>query len=270
MRNDYELYKAIEDIRQTISKDVDSKVNEEIEKRSFKVKTIFWACTTVLTIFGIGTWFALPQIAADTAKKIVKEETSLQVLGELKQKEIEIHAAHTNAMDYLSKLSNEYEEFSANLVIKLIDDNKFSNKLINEFKNNSDFIAITKGEVGEPGIDGLPGKNGMNGKNGEPGPPLFDGRFVYGSVSSDGQKVTGEDYTVSRMGGGIYKVTINKPFGSIPTIFVSAESAKNLRDGAIISIRYNSRTRRTFEVAISYGENNKLIDSNWQFLVIGK
>ncbi|MFW1586374.1 hypothetical protein ACEWBR_21955 [Vibrio parahaemolyticus] len=270
MKNEYELYKAIDDIRQTINKEVDSKVEEEIEKRSFKIKTIFWACTTVLTIFGIGTWFALPKIAADTAKNIVKEETSLQVLGELKKKEIEINAAHSKAMDYISKLNNDYESFSADLAVQLADDKKFSDKVGAELKTDSDFIAMTKGKPGVPGKDGASGKDGKPGKDGEPGPPLFDGRFIYGSVSSDGQRVTGGNYNVSRTGGGLYKVTIDKPFSSLPTVFVSAESAKNQRDGAIISIRYNSRTTSSFEVSITYGENNKLLDSNWQFLVVGK
>lgn len=267
MRDEYELYKVIDDIRCKISKEVNNKVEEEIEKRSFKIKTIFWACTTVLTIFGIGTWFALPKIAADTAKNIVKEETSLQVLGELKKKEIEINAAHFKAMDYIGKFNNDYEAFSEELAVRLANDREFSDKVGAELKADPDFIAMSKGE---PGKDGAPGKDGKQGKDGEPGPPLFDGRFIYGSVSSEGQKVTGENYTVSRTSGGKYKVILDKTFSNLPTVFVSAESAENQLDGAIISIRYNSKTKNSFEVAITYGENNKLLDSNWQFLAVGK
>ena len=261
MREDYSLYKTIAEIKDTISQDVESKIDAEIEKRIFKAKTVIVCLATLLAIFGIGTAYALPKIAANTAKEIVKEETSLQVLGELKRKEIEISAAHTNAMQYIDNLSNDYEEFSSKLAVRLKSDSEFSSKITEDLKDDPAFIAAAKGPKGD---------RGDTGKTGEPGPTTFDGDLIYGSVNAGGQVQAGEKYTVTRIDGGLYKILFKEPFASPPSIFLSAESGNGLKDGAIISIRHKTKTQRSFEVSITYGENNKLLDSNWQFIAIGQ
>ena len=94
----------------------------------------------------------------------------------------------------------------------------------------------------------------------------FSEKFLVGRIDENGVKSGGGGFVAKRDGQGIYTITFDDGFSTVPIILVTSESARNYSDGTIVSIKHNTVTENGFSVSVTYGENNNYIDANWQFL----
>lgn len=94
----------------------------------------------------------------------------------------------------------------------------------------------------------------------------YSTRGIYGTVASNGTKVSGQGFTCSNTGTGTYLVSFSLAFNDHPAVVVSA----NTTLGSSIDAHVTSVNSSTFTVETYTTVSNASTNSDWSFVVMGR
>ena len=175
-----------------------------------------------------------------------------------------------NVSTSLSKNSVLQSSVREGLIPNLISNEEFNETFISRLSDyltsKPEYRSRLKGEKGDRGDTGASGIDGKDGTDGEDGADGFPENLVYGSVSANGDILSGTGFTVTKSELGRYQISFDRVFPKSPLFIATGESHPSFDSGITISIAHGSKTPSKVVVETLLGKNNNFVDANWQFI----